>query len=84
MKKEDEELKDDGRVIADMNVDGMPWYVPNKPNAEGEAEDLKKLSKKETLFLILGVAGAALLVAAIFGLGYFFFILFADKVWFHN
>ena len=23
---------DDGHVIADMNVDGMPWYAPEKEN----------------------------------------------------
>ncbi len=84
MKKDEEELKDDGRVIANMNVDGMPWYSGDAPKQNGEAEDLRKLSKKETLWLILGVTGAALLVAAVFALGFFFFILFADKVWFGN
>ncbi|MCR5694294.1 MAG: hypothetical protein K6G89_04910 [Clostridia bacterium] len=79
-----EQLEDDGRVIANMNVDGMPWYAGDVPKQDGEAQDLKKLSKKQTLWLILGVAGAALLVAAVFALGFLLFILFADNVWFQH
>lgn len=25
-------FKDDGRTIAEMNVEGMPWYKPHKKN----------------------------------------------------
>lgn len=83
-KKEKNANEDDGRVIANMNVDGMPWYAGDAPKQEGKPEDLKNLSKKDTLWLILGVVGAGLLVAAIFAIGFFLFILFADKVWFKN
>ena len=27
--------EDDGRVIAKMNVEGMPWYVEKSPSADG-------------------------------------------------
>ncbi|MBR2975197.1 MAG: hypothetical protein IKC47_05595 [Clostridia bacterium] len=30
MKKKKEPFYDDGRTIADMNVEGMPWYNPNR------------------------------------------------------
>ncbi len=85
MKKKRIDPEDDGRVIANMNVDGMPWYAGSASRDKNQnTEDIKKLSKKETLWLILGVVGAGLLVAAVFGIGFFLFILFADKVWFHN
>ena len=72
---------DDGRTIADMNVDGMPWYRPPRPQGEGQA-DQPKLSKRETRSVVLGALAAALLVCAVFALGYFLFILFCDKIWF--
>ncbi len=30
---------DDGRTIANMNVDGMPWYDPREDTPDLEAED---------------------------------------------
>lgn len=81
-KKKKDDFEDDGRVIANMNVDGMPWYARHAKKQEGESQDLHKLTKKETLHLILGVIGAALLVAAIFIGGYLLFILFCEHVWF--
>ena len=47
MKKRVDE-QDDGRVIAPMNVDGMPWYSPQRQGREASGE------AGET-----GVAGAA-------------------------
>ena len=29
-KKKKTKFVDDGRTIADMNVEGMPWYTPGK------------------------------------------------------
>ena len=85
MSKKDKDYEDDGRVIADMNVDGMPWYSggkPDTPDAEKNAEELRKLGKRETLHLVLGVLGAALTVTAVFAIGYLLFILFCRYVWF--
>ena len=31
-KKKKEAFEDDGRTIANMNVDGMPWYTEAKPS----------------------------------------------------
>ena len=87
MSKRNDDFEDDGRVIADMNVEGMPWHDPvtvkkTPEEAEKSREELGKLSKKETLHLILGVLGAALLVAVVFVVGFLLFILFCQYVWF--
>ena len=87
MAKKDKEFEDDGRVIADMNVDGMPWYRGRPSSGEGggseeNSEELKKLGRKDTFHLILGVLGAAFAVTAIFAIGYFLFILFCRYIWF--
>lgn len=77
---------DDGRTIASMNVEGMPWYAPNTPQsgkgkAESEKEPPLDLTKEEKRALTAGTLKAALLVwligAGIFGL----FILFCYFVW---
>ena len=86
-KEKKTDAEDDGRVIARMNVDGMPWYAPQTPgtkpeDAERNAAELRKLSKGETFHMILGVLGAALTVAAVFAVGYLLFILFCRYVWF--
>ena len=69
---------DDGRTIADMNVDGMPWYRPE--NGQRPASPMDELSKKEGRALMWGVLGAAMLVALVFVVGYLIFILLVDKV----
>ena len=50
MAKKDKDFEDDGRVIAPMNVDGMPWYdshriKSNDADAEKNAQELKKIGK---------------------------------------
>ena len=77
---------DDGRTIAPMNVDGMPWFVnetdtPPASSENGEQEPLQ-LTKRETGLLVGGVLLAVLVVGGIFLLGYFLFILFCTNVWF--
>ena len=68
---------DDGRVIANMNVEGMPWYVPGhaeslsgeEKDSEGQREEYKnsadKLTKKEAFWLYVGAMKAGCLVALI-------------------
>ena len=87
MSKRKDDFEDDGSVIANMNVDGMPWYdgvSEKKTSEEAEAskEELRKLSKKETFYLVMGVLGAALAVAAVFAIGFLLFILFCENIWF--
>ncbi len=79
---------DDGRVIAPMNVEGMPWYnekpksvfAPKKRNSS--SEDELHLSKREQRAMMGGVFAAALLVAGVFALAALLFILFCVYVWF--
>ena len=97
---------DDSTPIANMNVDGMPWYVPsassrpqaNKGQGQGESlgtgqspgqrgktlqgqRPIQPLSRRETWSMIITAVSAALLIAFVFLLGAFLFILFALHVW---
>ncbi|MCI8619249.1 MAG: hypothetical protein HFG44_04165 [Oscillospiraceae bacterium] len=86
-KRRKEYADDDGRTIANMNVEGMPWYAPNTPQSErAKAESAKEpaleLSRTEKRALTAGTLKAALLVWLI-GVGIFgLFILFCYFVWF--
>lgn len=73
---------DDGRVIAPMNVEGMPWYRKGKPLSGGDSGSKEPpLSRKETLILILNGALAGLTIALILGALGALFILFLTNVW---
>ena len=76
-----QEREDDGRTYANMNVEGMPWYRPESQQ-QPRNEEKVQLSPSEARAAIWGALKAALLVAAVFGVGFFLFILFCDKVWF--
>jgi len=75
---------DDGRVIANMNVEGMRWYSEAKPlDREPErAPDIPELTKAETRVFIFGALKAALLIGGIFIGAAALFILFCVYVWF--
>lgn len=82
---------DDDRVIARMDVDGMPWHNPMAPERDDAAEDAPrsnnvepppKLTRREMLAYTWGALKAALCVAAVFAIVYFLFILFCTEVWF--
>ncbi len=75
---------DDGRTIAKMNVDGMPWYASGKSRASGQDENGQaEISGGEKISFVWGVLKAALLVTAIFAAGYLLFILFCTNIWFN-
>ncbi len=73
---------DDGRVVARMNVDGMPWYSRTPKQDTPENNDLSDLSRGETWEIIKGTTKAALLIGGAFMLGLLLFILFCVFVWF--
>ena len=73
---------DDGRVVARMNVDGMPWYMRGERKPTPENNDFSDLSKGETWEIIKGTVKAALLVGGVFMLACLLFILFCVFVWF--
>ena len=72
---------DDGRTVANMNVEGMPWYVPDKKEKTSESEPVE-LTKKETFAMMKGVLGASMLVALVFVVVFTLFILFCVFIWF--
>ncbi|HNX13989.1 MAG TPA: hypothetical protein PK854_01270 [Oscillospiraceae bacterium] len=72
---------DDGRVIAPMNVEGMPWYRKGKSLGDSESKQ-PPLTKREALVLILNGALAGLAIALILGGLGALFILFLTNVWF--
>ena len=73
---------DDGRVIANMNVDGMPWYLQDQKRATSSNSNVEDLTKEETRAIIWGTVKAGLLIAGIFLLAALIFILFCIHVWF--
>lgn len=74
---------DDGRVIANMNVDGMPWYTGDVRRKKRSSEsDMSDLTKSETRAIVAGAMKAGLLVSGVFLLGALIFILFCVFVWF--
>lgn len=85
-KKEKQPFVDDGRVIAKMNVDGMPWYskssIPSEASMTQKGEVPLKMNTKEKMAFLKGVLGAAFLVAFLFIAVFGLFILFCCYVWF--
>ena len=70
---------DDGRTIADMNVDGMPWY--SKKRSTEKKMPMVELSKEERKGLYSGIIKAVALVAIVFIVVFFLFIFFLTKIW---
>jgi hypothetical protein len=87
-KKKRDEWVDDGRVIANMDVDGMPYTFRRGARRNRDAFGQKKkkgepidLTKKEKRAIAWGAASAYLLVMVVFVAGFGLFLLFASKVW---
>ena len=80
---------DDGRTIADMNVEGMPWYdrrhnfgrqserESNQPSPYGTG-----LTDREVRLYTWGALKAGLLIASVFSLTWILLVLFLVKVLF--
>ena len=77
--KKKHEFEDDGHVIADMNVEGMPWYQEGKK--PGDTDPATDLTKGETWAAVRGMMKAALLVTGAFILAGFLFILLLLYLW---
>jgi uncharacterized membrane protein YdbT with pleckstrin-like domain len=80
-KKKKTDIVDDGRTIADMNVDGMPWYKSEKMiKSKQKLLDLN-LTKKERRAMIFGALFAYLpiylIIVGAFTVVYLLFLLFA-------
>lgn len=89
-KKKYDDFVDDGRVIANMNIDGMArssikrtaFDEFGKTREGKESREKIKLSKSERRSIILGIiASYALFALVVFG-AFALFILFCINVWF--
>ena len=63
---------DDGKTVSPMNLEGMPWYRPDRPKSnesEGSGtpfQTTQKLTPAERIAFFWGSLKAALLVTAAF------------------
>lgn len=78
---------DDGRVIANMNIDGMPRSIVRRTafdefGVKQEKKSPAQLSKKEFRSVLFGVISSYALYGAIVFGAFALFILFCTKVWF--
>ena len=77
----DERAKeDDGRVIAPMNVEGMPWYQREQPKPKNPSAE--SMTRKQAARYTLYAVGAGLAIVFIFGTAGAAFIWFCSNVWF--
>ena len=75
--------EDDGRTIADMNVDGMPWYVRDrKENPDADTGTHYQMSKEESRMYTWAAVTAGLVIVLIFAGVFAAFIAFLDFIWF--
>ncbi len=72
---------DDGRVVAKMNVEGMPWHTELPEDARQGSEPVK-LTKEESRAYAGGAVKAALLLTGVFSVAAILFILFCVHIWF--
>ena len=80
-----EQAEDDGRVIAPMNVEGMPWYRPEQPeNSQVGAASGSDLNIEERRLVVWGAVRTGLLIFAVFAVVFLLFLLFSDYIWFGN
>ena len=73
---------DDGRTIANMNVEGMPWYEPDKEEKEKRRKKLEELriSRKEKRAMIWG-AYLAYLPMLLVGIAAFTIAMLIIALW---
>lgn len=74
---------DENEKIADMNVEGMPWYEETVDETELQLRQMQgQMNRKETLRFMASAMLAALAVGMVFIVVIFFFLLFCTKIWF--
>ena len=71
---------DDGRVIAPMNVEGMPWYQEHPPE-QPEREQDQPLTGRQTARVVFMATLTALGVGLIFCAGIVLLVLFLQCLW---
>ena len=84
-KRRKESNPEDEIVVANMNVEGMPWYDEHAPGGKkytGKLPDRQDIpSWKETWLIIGGAMKAGLLISLVFAATLILFTLFCVFVW---
>ena len=82
---------DDGRTIASMNVEGMPWYTPERADLPPSSPDGSNssprapqdgLTHRQARMYTMSALKAGLLVALVFCLMLVLFAAFCGFIWF--
>ena len=73
---------DDGKTVVNMNVDGMPWYVPKRKSTETAGTESYQMTKEEFRAYKWAAVKAGLTITLVFGVVFGLFIAFCDFVWF--
>ncbi len=87
MNQQPDNFEDDGLVVCDMNVAGMPWHQDRSSRAVRDSGQNSRMRgdpitkpelRRYTWYALL----AGLVVVAIFSIVWILFTLFATQVWF--
>lgn len=76
---------DDGRVICNMDVEGMRWHDKRVRGEKREARRVSRgdqMTKSEARQFTWYAILAGLLIAAVFSVTWVLFILFCTEIWF--
>lgn len=76
---------DDGRVICNMDVEGMRWHDKRVRRESREARRISQgdqMTKSEARQFTWYAVLAGLLIAAVFSVTWILFILFCTEIWF--
>ncbi len=76
---------DDGRVICNMDVEGMPWHdkiVRAKAYEVRKVRTGEQMTRAEAWSYTWSAVLAGLLIVAVFSVTWVLFILFCTQIWF--
>ena len=73
-------LEEDDRTVANMNLEGMPWYREKDPPKRNP--NVEKMSGKQAAQYTFYAVLAGLCIVAVFGVAAALFILFCTNIWF--
>lgn len=76
---------DDGRVICDMDVDGMRWHdrrIRHEKKSERKLHQTEQMTRSETRRYNWYVILAILVIGSVFSVTWILFTLFCTKIWF--
>ncbi|MHB8135166.1 MAG: hypothetical protein ACYDH1_13205 [Anaerolineaceae bacterium] len=76
---------DDGRVICDMDVEGMRWHdkrVRREETVKRKTVSSEQLTRSESSRFTWNAILASMLLVLVFSITWVLFILFCTKIWF--